>query len=248
VTPDDRAIIGPDPRLEGLFHASGFSGHGIMHAPAAGRAVVLAAGWWSNHVASLAGCPIPVTAVKRYLYVTPQFRGRRVEHFPLVVWNLGAYARPEANGLMMGWDERPKRPPGTDRFPSPPQDAGDLEEHQDDVEPGYGRGIDDYGMEVLAELAQAMPWLADEGGVQHVACGYYEVTPDDRAIIGPDPRLEGLFHASGFSGHGIMHAPAAGRAVADLATGRTPAFPMEPFALAPLLRNEPRAEPERMVI
>ena len=48
-------------------------------------AVVLAAGWWSNAVATLAGCPIPVVAVKRYLYVTPQFEHRRVEHFPLVV-------------------------------------------------------------------------------------------------------------------------------------------------------------------
>jgi hypothetical protein len=36
--------------------------------------------------------------------------------------------------------------------------------------------------------------------------------------------------------------------VADLARGVAPCFPMEPFALAPLLRNEPRAEPERMVI
>jgi sarcosine oxidase subunit beta len=212
------------------------------------RAIVLAAGWWSNHVASLAKCPIPVTAVKRYLYVTPQFRGRRVEHFPLVVWNLGAYARPESNGLLMGWDERPEKPAGTDRFPSPVQDPAALEEAQDVVEPGYGRGIDDYGMEVLAELAGAMPWLAEEGGVQHVACGYYEITPDDRAIIGEDPRLAGLFHASGFSGHGIMHAPAAGRAVADLARRAQPPFPMEPFALGPLLQNEPRAEPERMVI
>jgi glycine/D-amino acid oxidase-like deaminating enzyme len=212
------------------------------------RALVLAAGWWSNHVASLAACPIPVTAVKRYLYVTPQFRDRRVSHFPLVVWNLGAYARPEANGLLMGWDERPAEPAGTDRFPSPRQDPATLEAAQDAIDPGFGKGIDDYGMEVLAELAQAMPWLADEGAVQHVAGGFYEVTPDDRAIIGEDPRLKGLFHASGFSGHGIMHAPAAGRAVADLATGGKPAFPMEPFALEPLLRNEPRAEPERMVI
>src|SRR5688572_1168694 len=37
------------------------------------NAVVVAAGWWSNPVSSLAGCPIPVVAVKRYLYITPQF-------------------------------------------------------------------------------------------------------------------------------------------------------------------------------
>ena len=81
------------------------------------RAVVVAAGWWSNPVASLAGCPIPVTAVKRYLYVTPQFGNRHVEHFPLVVRDLGAYARPESNGLLMGWDRRPVGAPGARSLP-----------------------------------------------------------------------------------------------------------------------------------
>ncbi len=212
------------------------------------RAVVVAAGWWSNPVASLAGCPIPVTAVKRYLYVTPQLSPRRVEHFPLVVKDLGAYARPESNGLMMGWDKSPTGPPGLDRFPPPSQDTEALEDAQDRVEPGFGRGIDEYGIDVLSELATVMPWLEDEGGVEHVACGYYEVTPDDTAILSEDPRLAGLFHASGFSGHGIMHAPAAGRATADLVLGRSPTFPMEGFALAPLLENKSRAGRETMVI
>ncbi|MBL9085692.1 MAG: FAD-binding oxidoreductase [Planctomycetia bacterium] len=212
------------------------------------KAVVLAAGWWSNAVSSLAGCPIPVVAVKRYLYLTPQFDDRKVAHFPLVVWNLGAYARPEGNGLMMGWDEKPARPAGSDRFPPPKQDVAELEAHQDDAPPGYGKGIDEYGIEVLAELSNAMPWLGDVGAVQYVTGGYYEVTPDDKAILSADPRLAGLFHASGFSGHGIMHAPAAGRAVADLALGRTPTFPLDGFALAPLLENRERADRERMVI
>lgn len=211
-------------------------------------AVVLAGGWWSNAIATLAGCPIPVVAVKRYLYVTPQFEGRRVDHFPLVVRNLGAYARPEGNGLLMGWDERPEKPAGTERFPPPVQDPVALEEAQDTISPGYGRGIDEYGIEILAELARAMPWLEDEGGVQYVTGGYYEVTPDDKAILSEDPRLRGLFHASGFSGHGIMHAPAAGRAMADLVTGRPPTFPMEGFSLAPLLENRARPDAERMVI
>ncbi len=212
------------------------------------RAVILAAGWWSNAVASLASCPIPVVAVKRYLYLTPQFEGRKVSHFPLVVADLGPYARPEGNALMMGWDERPERPAGSDRFPPPFQDPSRLEEEQDRIAPGFGRGIDEYGVEVLAALSEVMPWLADEGGIRYVTGGFYEVTPDDKAILSEDPRLKGLFHASGFSGHGIMHAPAAGKAIADLAMGTTPPFPVDGFALAPLLVNEPRPDPERMVI
>jgi glycine/D-amino acid oxidase-like deaminating enzyme len=212
------------------------------------RKVVLAAGWWSNAISSLADCPIPVVAVKRYLYVTPQFERRKVSHFPLVVGDLGAYARPETNALMMGWDDRPPRPEGSDRFPPPPQDVRALEAEQDVTAPGYGRGIDEYGYEVLAELAKFLPFLEDEGGIQHVAGGYYEVTPDDKAILSEDPRLPGLFHATGFSGHGIMHAPASARAAADLVLGRTPPFPLEGFALGPLLENRPRPDPEGMVI
>ena len=45
-----------------------------------------------------------------------------------------------------------------------------------------------------------------------------------------------------------MHAPAAGRATADLVLGRAPTFPMEGFALAPLLENKSRAGRETMVI
>jgi glycine/D-amino acid oxidase-like deaminating enzyme len=210
--------------------------------------VVVAGGWWSNAVSSLASCPIPVVAVKRYLYITPQFEARRVEHLPLVVGDLGPYARPESNALMMGWDERPEKPEGSDRFPPPRQDPASLEEEQDRVEPGYGKGIDEYGVEILARLAEFMPFLEDEGSIQYVTGGYYEVTPDDKAILAEDPRLPGLFHATGFSGHGIMHAPAAGRAVADLVRGVPPPFPMEGFALAPLLENRPRPDPERMVI
>jgi sarcosine oxidase subunit beta len=211
-------------------------------------AVVLAAGWWSRTVAERAGAPIPVVAVKRYLYVTPQFPTRRVEHFPLVVGDLGPYARPEHNGLMMGWDERPERPQGSDRYPPPPQDAALLEREQDTLGTGFGRGVEDYGIEVLAGLAEFMPWLADEGAIEHAACGYYEVTPDDKAILGEDPRLGGLFHASGFSGHGIMHAPAAGRAISDLVAGERPPFDLSGFALDPLLLNRPRPDPERMII
>lgn len=212
------------------------------------RTVVLAAGWWSRGVAERAGAPIPVVAVKRYLYVTPQLTTRRVEHFPLVVGDLGPYLRPEHNGLLMGWDERPVRPEGSTRFPPPRQDADALEAAQDAIDPGFGRGVEDYGIEVLAALAEFMPWLADECAVEHATCGYYEVTPDDKAILGTDPRLRGLIHASGFSGHGIMHAPAAGRAVADLLTDAPPLFDLSAFALSPLLENRPRPDPERMVI
>ncbi len=45
--------------------------------------------------------------------------------------------------------------------------------------------------------------------------GLYENTPDHHAILGICS-VEGLFFANGFSGHGVMHSPATGRALAEI--------------------------------
>jgi len=46
--------------------------------------------------------------------------------------------------------------------------------------------------------------------------GLYEMTPDHHPIIGPVRELPGFYCANGFSGHGVMHAPATGKIVSDL--------------------------------
>ena len=45
--------------------------------------------------------------------------------------------------------------------------------------------------------------------------GLYENTPDHHAILG-GCSVEGLYFANGFSGHGVMHSPASGRALAEI--------------------------------
>lgn len=208
--------------------------------------VINAAGPWANLVARLAGLEIPMVPVKRYLYFTSQLETRDVRGFPLFVMDLEAYCRPEANSLMLGWDRRPEKPEGWRRFPPPRFHYAEMD--PDRIEPGFGVGPDDYGTEVLAELAGYLPFLAEEAGLEHVTAGYYEVSPDEKAIVGWDPRLPGLLHATGFSGHGVMHAPATGALVRALVLGEPPPCDAEALALAPLLRNEPRKDPEEVVI
>jgi sarcosine oxidase subunit beta len=48
------------------------------------------------------------------------------------------------------------------------------------------------------------------------------MTPDHHCILGAAPEVPGFFFANGFSGHGVMHAPATGKILADLILhGRT---------------------------
>jgi sarcosine oxidase subunit beta len=42
------------------------------------------------------------------------------------------------------------------------------------------------------------------------------MTPDHHPILGPAPEVPGFFLANGFSGHGVMHAPATGKILSDL--------------------------------
>ncbi len=45
--------------------------------------------------------------------------------------------------------------------------------------------------------------------------GFYENTPDHHAILG-GCEVSGLYFANGFSGHGVMHSPATGRALSEI--------------------------------
>jgi sarcosine oxidase subunit beta len=48
--------------------------------------------------------------------------------------------------------------------------------------------------------------------------GLYAMTPDLHCILGPVSDLRGFYLACGFSGHGLMHAPAVGLILAEWIT------------------------------
>jgi sarcosine oxidase subunit beta len=58
---------------------------------------------------------------------------------------------------------------------------------------------------------------------QKCRAGLYEVTPDHHAVLG-DCVVAGLYLANGFSGHGVMHSPATGRALSEIIVDGTCSF------------------------
>jgi sarcosine oxidase subunit beta len=92
--------------------------------------------------------------------------------------------------------------------------------------------VDPAFFEDLAErVPNRFPFLADLPiDPSHCWAGLYPETPDHHAIVGQAPEVPGFFHCVGFGGHGVMHAPAAGRAIAELISrGRCETFDLHPL-------------------
>lgn len=84
--------------------------------------------------------------------------------------------------------------------------------------------------EMLPTLTRRYPALAVRS-VADAWAGLYEMTPDHNALLGEHPSLPGFVVAAGFSGHGLMMAPATGRAIAELiADGESKSFDIRPLA------------------
>ncbi len=153
--------------------------------------VVNAAGAWSAGIAELAGLSVPVRPFRNDVFVTaPRPRERPL---PLTIdVPSGVYMRSEGDRLLIG-------------------------HHDKDGEYGFLTGVDWDHLEPIMEAAfHRYPWFEQED-LDTKACwwGYYEITPDFSPVLGRDPAAPTWVNACGFSGHGVMHAPAAGLVVAE---------------------------------
>jgi sarcosine oxidase, subunit beta len=94
----------------------------------------------------------------------------------------------------------------------------DVLERADDCDHGLSPGYLDA---VRSSLGQRYPRLAGFELVRGFA-GPYDVTPDWNPVIGRCPGIEGLYVATGWSGHGFKLSPAVGEVIAAEVSGRTP--------------------------
>ena len=141
----------------------------------------------------------PVEPLRRMLVPTEPF-----DQFPhtapmIIDMSNGFHFRPESRGFLLAWND-PEETPG----------------YKTDFEPTFIEKI-------LTRAADRVPVFENIAvNPKRAWAGLYEMTPDHHPILGESPDVPGFFFANGFSGHGVMHAPATGKILSDLIlTGKT---------------------------
>ncbi len=163
------------------------------------RTVVNCAGPWAAPVAKMVGIDLPIEPLRRMLVPTEPF-----DQFPhtapmIIDMSNGFHFRPESRGFLLAWND-PEETPG----------------YKTDFDAGFTEKI-------LTRAADRVPVFENVAvNPKRAWAGLYEMTPDHHPILGESLEVPGFFFANGFSGHGVMHAPATGKILSDLIlTGKT---------------------------
>lgn len=185
--------------------------------------VVNAAGCWAPALSSAAGVPVPVEPMRRFehtVHVPPEVADT-VRSLPFIKDPRGLAIRPEGPGLSVGLVD----------FDHPG---------------GFDLTIDHTWFEraVWPALADRMPRL-ERLRLHATSAGLYDQNRlDGNAIVGPCAGLlDNYLLACGFSGHGLMHAPGVGRALAELVLhGEYRTIDLSALGYDRVVRNEPYPE------
>jgi 4-methylaminobutanoate oxidase (formaldehyde-forming) len=172
------------------------------HAPV----VVNCGGPWSYLNAELADAILPTAAIGHYYLTTKPDPAHPVDRLSPAVRDrhYRLYTRPESGGLIVGiYDSEP--------------DLHNMRKLPVDFDMSRMKAArDSLQVAKLIEAANArFPWI-DERTPMSITTGIMTFTPDARPFCGEMPNLQGLFHASGFSGHGIVQSPAIGLIMSQL--------------------------------
>jgi sarcosine oxidase, subunit beta len=104
----------------------------------------------------------------------------------------------------------------------------------------FGGRVRDVG-ELAEPAVRRLPLMA-EIPVESSWWGLYDMSPDNNAIVGRAPGLDGFLFATGFSGHGFQQAPAVGEHLAELVVGAPPALDLGGFGLERFADGDGRPE------
>ncbi len=160
---------------------------------AATRTVVNCAGAWAAGIAKMVNVELPVEPLRRMLVPTEPFDAFPHSAPMIIDMSNGFHFRPEGRGFLLAWND-PEETPG----------------YKIDFDPAFVEKI-------LTRAARRVPVFEElPVNPKRAWAGLYEMTPDHHPVLGPVPDVPGFYLANGFSGHGVMHAPATGKILADL--------------------------------
>jgi len=187
-------------RADGSVYAVQLADGSEIHADT----VILATGPWAPALGATVGVDIPVRAQRAQVVLVDQ--GQPTPTVPVLSDLVGLqYICREPNAELLVGNSDHSAPEFVD-----PDD--------------YPNRADVSAIErVITKLTHRLPQMPDPR-ITTTYGGCYDVTPDYNPIIGPAP-VDGLFLATGFSGHGFKISPAVGRLVADLLTDGTTDLP-----------------------
>ena len=188
------------------------TGVGTSKGNIAAPIVINAAGPYAEEVGKLAGIEVPVKPYRRQIFFTAAFPWIP-DPIPLVIdFHRGWYFRREGDGLLI----------------SGPKD--DL--------PSFNVNVDYDAMVEVAEKSMFRVPVMEKAQITRGWAGSYEISPDNHAILGAVPELNGFYTANGFSGHGFQHSPAAGKVMAEWILGEKPTIDFSILSIDRLRRGE----------
>jgi len=167
--------------------------------------VINCAGPYAKVIGKMVGAEVKVEPYKRQIVNTAELDFIKAG-IPMVVdVKSGLYCHKEGSGLLLGWADKDREP------------SFDIS-----VEPDYTDAILERALDLIP--------LLETAEIANQWAGLYESTPDHQAIIGWESKVGGMFHCCGFSGHGIMHAPAAGLVTAEILAGKETTIDISSYA------------------
>ena len=148
------------------------------------------AGGFSRSIGQMLNVNIPVDPYRHEILVTEPVE--RLWNPMVISFNVGLYARQEmSGGIVMGMGD-PNEPVGT-----------------------YVGSSMNFMYEMAERFTRLFPRLNKLRIVRQWA-GLYEMTADAQPILGPIDEIDNFIQACGFSGHGLMLAPAVSQLLADM--------------------------------
>jgi sarcosine oxidase subunit beta len=153
------------------------------------RMILNTAGPWAGLIGQMAGVQIPIVPIRRQMFTTNALKEIPAD-FPFVIdFAQSLYFHREGEGLLIGMSNQREKP-------------------------GFDQSIDEeFEMENFEAALERLPLLERASRASHWA-GLYEVTPDAHPIFGGSP-VKGFTICAGFSGHGFMHGPVAGKLMTE---------------------------------